>query len=199
MRSLSVQGMQRIYHLRMEEAIPAPPLIDKMFGAGFPYWQWHQCYQSLCNVAQELGTIFWPDGAPLLSRIPKNGNNPWMLGSWMLTLVILGVNYRCLLRTKHNGKVVVGREGSRCSMGNEDMKAVEKEQASCCFTADVCLCQSVNQLYNNQKWPILLFFPLLEDMGSVDGIVSLPLPPVKSYLASETPYAQHTPTDRDPH
>ena len=37
MRSLSVQGMQRIYHLRMEEAIPAPPLIDKMFGAGFPY------------------------------------------------------------------------------------------------------------------------------------------------------------------
>ena len=37
MRSLSVQGMQRIYHLRMEEATPAPPLIDKMFGTGFPY------------------------------------------------------------------------------------------------------------------------------------------------------------------
>ena len=35
-------------------------------------------------------------------------------------------------------------------------------QASRCFTADVCLRQSVNQLYNNQKWPNLFFFPLLD-------------------------------------
>ena len=37
MRSLSVQGIQRIYHLRLEEAVPAPPLIEKMFGTSFPY------------------------------------------------------------------------------------------------------------------------------------------------------------------
>ena len=43
-----------------------------------------------------------------------------------------------------------------------NQQAVEKEQASHCCTADVCLCQSVNQLYkNNKKWPNLFFFPLL--------------------------------------
>ena len=30
-------------------------------------------------------------------------------------------------------------------------KQWKKEQASCCFTADVCLHQSVNQMYNNQN------------------------------------------------
>ena len=39
----------------------------------------------------------------------------------------------------------------------------DHSQASRCFTADVCLRQSVNQLYNNQKWPNLFFFPLLVD------------------------------------
>ena len=39
----------------------------------------------------------------------------------------------------------------------------KKEQASRCCTADVCLCQSVNQLYNNKKWPNLFFFPLLSE------------------------------------
>ena len=40
-------------------------------------------------------------------------------------------------------------------------KQWKKEQVSRCCTADVCLCQSVNQLYNNQTLPNLLFFPLL--------------------------------------
>ena len=41
----------------------------------------------------------------------------------------------------------------------------KKEQASCSCTADVCLRQSVNQLYNKsttKKWSNLFFFTLLE-------------------------------------
>ena len=34
----------------------------------------------------------------------------------------------------------------------------KKEQASRCYTADVYLCQSVNQLYNNQKMVKLALF-----------------------------------------
>ena len=37
------------------------------------------------------------------------------------------------------------------------IKQWKKEQASWCCTDD----QYVNQLYNNQKWPNLFFFPLL--------------------------------------
>ena len=40
-----------------------------------------------------------------------------------------------------------------------------KQRASRCCTADVCLCQSVNQLYNNQKYPNLFSFPLLGYKG----------------------------------
>ena len=34
----------------------------------------------------------------------------------------------------------------------------KKEQASRCCTADVCLCQSANKLYNNQKMAKLVLF-----------------------------------------
>ena len=40
-------------------------------------------------------------------------------------------------------------------------KQWKKEQASRCCTAHVCLRQSVNQLYNNQKRPNLFFFHCL--------------------------------------
>ena len=40
------------------------------------------------------------------------------------------------------------------------IKQWKKEQASRCCTADVCLCQSVNQRYNNKKLTNLFFFPL---------------------------------------
>ena len=40
-----------------------------------------------------------------------------------------------------------------------NIKQWKKEQASCCCTADVCLRQSVNQLYNNKKMAKL---PLLD-------------------------------------
>ena len=42
----------------------------------------------------------------------------------MLTLVVLGVNYTAAAyraQNKHYGKVVEGKEGSRCSMRNEEM------------------------------------------------------------------------------
>ena len=38
------------------------------------------------------------------------------------------------------------------------LQAVEKEQVSRYFTADVCLSRSVNQLYNNQKMAKLVFY-----------------------------------------
>ena len=40
-------------------------------------------------------------------------------------------------------------------------QAVEKEQESRCCIADVCLHESVNQLYNNQKMAKRVLFPLL--------------------------------------
>ena len=85
MRSLSVQGMQRIYHLRMEEAIPAPPLIDKMFGAGFPYWP-----------IREPGTIWFTQrNPPLLLWLCfcQGYQKEWQRPCWMLTIDSLGVNY----------------------------------------------------------------------------------------------------------
>ena len=40
-------------------------------------------------------------------------------------------------------------------------QAVKKEQASRFCAADVCMCQSVNQLHNNQKMAKLVLFTLL--------------------------------------
>ena len=40
------------------------------------------------------------------------------------------------------------------------VKEWKKEQASCCCTAYVCLGQSVNQLYNNQKMAKVVLFSI---------------------------------------
>ncbi|CAB3365101.1 Hypothetical predicted protein [Cloeon dipterum] len=37
LRSLSVQGLQRIFYLKLEELVPAPPLIENMFVASLPF------------------------------------------------------------------------------------------------------------------------------------------------------------------
>lgn len=37
LRSLSVQGLQRIFYLKLEDLVPAPPLIEKMFVASLPF------------------------------------------------------------------------------------------------------------------------------------------------------------------
>ncbi|XP_044751950.1 probable nuclear hormone receptor HR38 isoform X2 [Coccinella septempunctata] len=37
LRSLSVQGLQRIFYLKLEDLVPAPPLIEKMFAASLPF------------------------------------------------------------------------------------------------------------------------------------------------------------------
>ncbi|KFB45555.1 AGAP008334-PA-like protein [Anopheles sinensis] len=37
LRSLSVQGLQRIFYLKLEDLVPAPPLIEKMFLASLPF------------------------------------------------------------------------------------------------------------------------------------------------------------------
>ncbi|XP_057667701.1 probable nuclear hormone receptor HR38 isoform X2 [Diorhabda carinulata] len=37
LRSLSVQGLQRIFYLKFEDLVPAPPLIEKMFVASLPF------------------------------------------------------------------------------------------------------------------------------------------------------------------
>lgn len=38
LRSLSVQGLQRIFYLKLEDLVPAPPLIENMFIASLPFW-----------------------------------------------------------------------------------------------------------------------------------------------------------------
>lgn len=37
LRSLSVQGLQRIFYLKLEDLVPAPPLIEKMFATSLPF------------------------------------------------------------------------------------------------------------------------------------------------------------------
>ena len=48
--------------------------------------------------------------------------------------------------------------GTPCTGSMMMIKEWKKEQSSCCCTADVCLRQSVNQLYNNQKMDKLVLF-----------------------------------------
>ena len=47
----------------------------------------------------------------------------------------------------------------------------KKEQASHCCTADVCLCQSVNQLYNNPKMAKLVLFSTRKKLKKFRGIL----------------------------
>ena len=37
LRSLNVQGLQRIFYLKLEDVVPAPPLIEKMFASSIPF------------------------------------------------------------------------------------------------------------------------------------------------------------------
>lgn len=37
LRSLSVQGLQRIFYLKLEDLVPAPPLIENMFRTSLPF------------------------------------------------------------------------------------------------------------------------------------------------------------------
>lgn len=37
LRSLSVQGLQRVFYLKLEDLVPAPPLIENMFVASLPF------------------------------------------------------------------------------------------------------------------------------------------------------------------
>ncbi len=37
LRSLSVQGLQRIFYLKFEDLIPAPPTIEAMFSTTLPF------------------------------------------------------------------------------------------------------------------------------------------------------------------
>ncbi|XP_046676260.1 probable nuclear hormone receptor HR38 isoform X1 [Homalodisca vitripennis] len=37
LRSLSMQGLQRIFYLKLEDLVPAPPLIEKLFVASLPF------------------------------------------------------------------------------------------------------------------------------------------------------------------
>lgn len=37
LRSLSVQGLQRIFYLKLEDVAPAPPIIERMFASSIPF------------------------------------------------------------------------------------------------------------------------------------------------------------------
>lgn len=37
LRTLSVQGLQRIFYLKLEDLVPAPPMIENMFLASLPF------------------------------------------------------------------------------------------------------------------------------------------------------------------
>jgi len=37
LRSLSIQGLQRIFYLKLEDLVPAPPLLEAMFASSLPF------------------------------------------------------------------------------------------------------------------------------------------------------------------
>lgn len=37
LRTLSIQGLQRIFYLKLEDLVPAPPLIESMFVSSLPF------------------------------------------------------------------------------------------------------------------------------------------------------------------
>jgi len=37
LRALSVQALQRIFYLKLEGLVPAPPLIERMFASSIPF------------------------------------------------------------------------------------------------------------------------------------------------------------------
>ena len=37
LHSLNNQGLQRIFYLKLEDVVPAPPLIEKMFASSIPF------------------------------------------------------------------------------------------------------------------------------------------------------------------
>ena len=37
LRSLSVQGLQRIFYLKLEDLVPAPPYIETLFASSLPF------------------------------------------------------------------------------------------------------------------------------------------------------------------
>lgn len=37
LRTMSVQGLQRIFYLKLEDLIPAPPAIEAMFSSTLPF------------------------------------------------------------------------------------------------------------------------------------------------------------------
>ena len=55
-------------------------------------------------------------------------------------------------------------------------KQWKKEQGSRCCTADVCLRQSVNQLYNNQRMTKVVRFPLLAHWPVIRETLSYAFP-----------------------
>lgn len=38
LRSLSIQGLQRIFYLKVEDLAPAPPLLEAIFSSSLPFW-----------------------------------------------------------------------------------------------------------------------------------------------------------------
>jgi nuclear receptor subfamily 4 group A protein 2 len=37
LRSLSIQGLQRIFYLKVEDLAPAPPLLEAIFSSSLPF------------------------------------------------------------------------------------------------------------------------------------------------------------------
>lgn len=65
LRSLSVQGLQRIFYLKLEDLVTAPPLIENMFVASLPFWKKKHMLHNII----ESNTIFLKSGNPLIRYI----------------------------------------------------------------------------------------------------------------------------------
>lgn len=84
LRTLCTQGLQRIFYLKLEDIVPPPPIVDKIFMDTLPFWVWDRRL-NVCGVKcgvcarakeerlsiQTSGSIKWK-----LPEAKKKNNNP---------------------------------------------------------------------------------------------------------------------------
>lgn len=49
LRTLCTQGLQRIFYLKLEDLVPPPPIVEKIFLDTLPFWAWDGRF-AICDV-----------------------------------------------------------------------------------------------------------------------------------------------------
>lgn len=53
LRTLCTQGLQRIFYLKLEDLVPPPPIVEKIFLDTLPFWKKHVWYVKMLGTQME--------------------------------------------------------------------------------------------------------------------------------------------------